>query len=201
MLAQMMAPPIETPVAIVTGSASGIGLAAVKLLVSHGYHVMMADWNYEKCAEESTALGPNTHAMKCDVSSWEDQLHVFEKTFDLWGRVDLVGANAGLPEQIPLLFETSDVPTKPSTLVIDVDLVAVLYSVNLALYYFRKNGGKGGKIIITSSQVGIHPFPTGPIYGAAKAGVRHGILSIISHTRTLTKPLSASTSSVPWLVA
>lgn len=182
----MMAPPSENPVAIVTGSASGIGLAAVKLLLSRGYRVMMADWNYEKCVEESAALGPNTHAMKCDVSSWEGQLQVFEKTFDLWGRVDLVGANAGLPEQVPLLFETSDVPQKPSTIVVDVDLVGVLYSVNLALHYFRKNGGKGGKIVITSSQVGIHAFPTGPIYGAAKAGVRFGTLSTTFCPRMLT---------------
>lgn len=167
----MMAPPIDGPVAIVTGSASGIGLAAVKLLVSRGYRVMMADWNYEKCAEESAALGPCTQAIKCDVSSWESQLQVFEKTVDLWGKVDLVGANAGLPEQVPLLFETSNVPKKPTTVVVDVDLVGVIYSVNLALHYFRKNEDKGGKIIITSSQVGIHAFPTGPIYGAAKAGV------------------------------
>src|SRR5690606_12963484 len=101
----------------------------------------------------------------------------------------------------PLLFETTDVPKKPTTVVVDVDLVGVIYSVNLALHYFRKNGGKGGRIIITSSQVGIHPFPTGPIYGAAKAGVSllHCTWLVRLDTWTiLTTPTSASILSVQW---
>ncbi|CAI4213474.1 unnamed protein product [Parascedosporium putredinis] len=166
-----MATSSDAPVALVTGCATGIGLSAVKLLVSRGYRVLMADWNYEKIAEESVALGSNTFAVRCDVSDWESQVAAFDKAIELWGRVDVVGANAGLPEQVPLLFDTGDVPKKPTTIVVDVDLVGVIYSVNLALHHFRKHGsGRGGRIVITSSQVGIHAFPTGPIYGAAKAG-------------------------------
>lgn len=162
---------VDGPVAIVTGSASGIGLAAAKMLVSRGYHVMMADWNYDLALKESVNIGHFAEAIKCDVSSWESQLAVFEKTIKLWGKIDVVCANAGIPEQVPSLFQTEEIPSKPNTLVIDVDLKAVIYSVNLSLYFLRKNKVPGGHIIITSSQVGIHPFPTGPIYGAAKAGV------------------------------
>lgn len=93
-----MSLPVDAPVAIITGSASGTGLAVVKMLVSRGYGVMMADWNYKKCSQESAPLGPSTAAVKCDVSSWHDQLEVFGKTVELWGEVDLVGANAGIPE-------------------------------------------------------------------------------------------------------
>ncbi|KAI1856384.1 hypothetical protein JX265_011631 [Neoarthrinium moseri] len=166
------------PVAIVTGSASGIGLAAAKFLVGRGYRVMMADWDYDRVVTESAGIGPSTAAIKCDVSSWESQLAAFEKTIELWGRVDVVAANAGIPEQVPLLFETGSTPTKPNTIVVDVDLTGALYSVSLAIYFFRRNEGRGGKIIITSSQVGIHPFPTGPIYGAAKAGTIHLVRSM-----------------------
>lgn len=180
-----MSPSDNAPVAIVTGSASGIGLAAVKFLVSCGYRVMMADWNYEKALQESKLLGSSTAAIKCDVSSWQSQLEAFEKTVALWGRVDLVGANAGIPDQLPSLFETGDKPTKPTTLVVDVDLVGAIYSVHLALYFMRKNERKGGKIIITASQVGIHPYPFGPIYGAAKAGVSTSMLPQ-SYDRSLT---------------
>lgn len=158
-------------VAIVTGAASGIGLAAAEMLLGRGYKVMMADWNYELATKQATRLGPNAVAFKCDVSSWENQLEVFEKTVEEWGKVDVVVANAGIPEQVPMLFETGSTPAKPNTVVVNVDLVGALYSVNLALFFLRKNEGRGGRIIITSSQVGIHPFPTGPIYGAAKAGV------------------------------
>ena len=163
---------LQKPVAIITGAASGIGLAVAGFLVSRHYHVMMADLNYEKCLLESTRLGSNTRAVKCDVSSWESQLEAFEKTFELWGRVDVVGANAGILEGPPMLFQTGDKPHKPSTTVIDVNLKSVIYSINLALYFMRQNAGQAGRIVVTSSQVGIHPFPYGPIYGAAKAGVR-----------------------------
>ena len=165
--------PSQKPVAVITGAASGIGLAVAEFLVSRQYCVMMADLNYEKCLLESTRLGSDRRAAKCDVSSWESQLETFEKTFELWGRVDVVAANAGILEEAPMLFQTGDKPHKPSTTVFDVDLKSAVYSINLALYFMRKNASEGGRIVVTSSQVGIHPFPYGPIYGAAKAGVRY----------------------------
>jgi NAD(P)-dependent dehydrogenase (short-subunit alcohol dehydrogenase family) len=110
--------------------------------------------------------------IKCDIANWDSQLALFETTKKTWGRVDLHVANAGVPEQVPLMTVTSDKPRKPTTLVVDVDFVGVIYGINLALFYMRQNGGRGGKIIVTASQMGIYEFPTGPIYGAAKAAVR-----------------------------
>lgn len=161
-----MAASSDLPVAIVTGAASGIGLNLSKLLVSRGWRVVMAD-----IAKECEGLGPNALFCRCDVLDWESQLNVFETAVKTWGRVDFVAANAGLPEQVPLFTETGDVPKKPSTIVLDVDLKAVVYSTNLALFYMRRNGGRGGKIVVTASQAGIYGLPTGPIYAAAKAGV------------------------------
>lgn len=165
----------DSPVAIITGSASGIGLAVTKLLVSRGWRVMMADWNAELCSRESAALGPATAFLQCDVTSWEDQAAVFKATLARWGRLDLFAANAGVPEQVPLLFEKieGDEPQKPSTLVVDVDYSGAIYGVSLALFYLRRNGGRGGKIVVTASQVGIHAWPYGPVYGGAKAAVSH----------------------------
>ncbi|KIX97753.1 uncharacterized protein Z520_06531 [Fonsecaea multimorphosa CBS 102226] len=173
-----MASTTEKPVAIVTGAASGIGLNLSKLLVSRGWRVVMADVNEKLGKLQSNALGPETLFSKCDVSDWDSQCRTFESAVQKWGRIDFVAANAGLPEQVPLLTITGDSPKKPSTLVLDVDLKAVIYSVNLALFYMRQNGGKGGKIVVTASQAGIYGLPTGPIYAAAKAGCIYLVRSI-----------------------
>lgn len=162
------------PVAIVTGAASGIGLNLSKLLISRGWRVAMADTNEKAGTAESAALGPQALFVRCDVSDWDSQSRMFEITAQKWGRIDFVAVNAGLPEQVPLMTVTGDAPKRPSTLVLDVDLKAVIYSVNLSLFYLRQNRGKGGKIVVTASQAGIYGFPMGPIYAAAKAGVSAG---------------------------
>lgn len=163
----------DSPVAIVTGAASGIGREITKLLLSRGYLVAMVDWNTAQGEEESTKLGPRTIFIQSDVSDWDSISSAFKTTKQKWGRIDLHAANAGIGEPRPLIFETSDgaEPTKPVTKVLNVNLLGAVYGVNLALFYMRRNEKKGGKIIVTASTLGIYPFPAGPLYSASKHGV------------------------------
>lgn len=169
-------------VALVTGAASGIGLASTKYLVSRGFRVAIVDWNESLAEIESQKLAPHTAVFKCDVSSWESQAAVFEAVAKRWGRIDVVHANAGIPDQLPLLQEAASEPKKPNTRAVEVDYYGAIYSVSLALFYLRRNNGKGGKIIVTASQVGVYPFPTGPLYAGAKAAVRTGDAPLVQHS-------------------
>ena len=58
----------NSKVAIITGGASGIGLATAKKLASYGVNVVLADWN-DKVAEIASNIGENALGIKCDVSN------------------------------------------------------------------------------------------------------------------------------------
>lgn len=160
------------PVAIVTGGASGIGLSITKHMVAKGWHVSIADVNETLGEQGAQALGDRVTFIRCDVTSWESQLNLFETTKKRFGRIDFVFANAGVADVPPLLNQPEDTVSKPNMRVIDICLTAAVYTIRLGLFYLRQNSGEGGRIVATASQMGIYPFPTGPLYGAAKAGVR-----------------------------
>ena len=65
----------------------------------------------------------------------------------------------------------SRIPPKPDTSCTDVDYKAVVYGVQLAIHFMRKNATPGGMIVATASIAAIHPHPTYPEYCGAKAAV------------------------------
>ncbi|KAI9837322.1 MAG: hypothetical protein M1819_000396 [Sarea resinae] len=191
--------PTTKPIAVVTGGASGIGLEITKLLLSRGYHVIIADLNSALGQEVSSSL-PNTAFLHCDASSWPSLAAVFKTVFQTYGRIDFVAANAGISEAPPYVYGTrpkegeaaveDEEPLKPNTKVLEVNMIGVVYTVNLAAHYMRRNPvssdhtEKGGKIIVTASAVGIHPMPAAPLYSTAK----HGTVGLV---RSLAPFLSA----------
>ncbi|KAK7206468.1 hypothetical protein BZA70DRAFT_287946 [Myxozyma melibiosi] len=170
------------PVAIVTGAASGIGLALTKHFLEAGWKVTMADMNVEAGTKLAAELGPSAFFKKADVSSWDDQAALFRETFEKFGSIDYVAANAGIDDRQLLyedVYETVDgvqVPVKPNLKTIEVDLNGPIYSLWLAVFYFRRNpAGKKGKVVITASNAGLYPFPTNPQYASCK----HAIVGLV----------------------
>ncbi|KUI53238.1 15-hydroxyprostaglandin dehydrogenase [NAD(+)] [Cytospora mali] len=167
--------------AIVTGGASGIGLAIVEYFASQGHNVAIFDVNIESGIELVSKLAAgNPRAgvifKKCDVSSWKNQAEAFKEVYTEFGGVDIVVANAGISEKggSALASIEDDEPREPNLKVMDVDLTGVIYSVKLAIHYLNKNtltGPSRGSIICTASNAGLYPFPVSPLYAAAKAGV------------------------------
>lgn len=184
---------------IVTGGASGIGLAMVEHFASQGKNVAIFDVNLEVGNQVvSSVAEKNPKAKiqfkKCDVSSWDNQAQAFKDVFHEFGRIDIVMANAGISEQggSALASIEEDEPREPNLKIMDVDLSGVIYSeslifrilasptlicftaVKLAIHYMNKNASTGasrGSIICTASNAGLYPFPVSPLYAAAKAGV------------------------------
>lgn len=112
---------MSSPVAVVTGGSSGIGLALVKHLVSQKWRVVIADLNPPKESIHDTIF------IRTDISSWEQQVTLFKEAY-AWGRrLDFAALNAGLDDQDDIFSSLShDIntpPSKPNTNVFSVNVV------------------------------------------------------------------------------
>jgi 15-hydroxyprostaglandin dehydrogenase (NAD) len=152
---------MSTPVAIVTGAASGIGLGITEHLLSRGYRVVMADMNGVEGEKLSAKLGENTKFIKTDVIIYEQQAKLFKEAFE-WGgkRLDFLAANAGIDDRQSLYElnpqENEDgTPKELNLKTLRVDLDAVFQGIWLFKHYARKNATPGGKVMITSSAAGL----------------------------------------------
>lgn len=165
--------------AIVTGAASGIGLALSKHLISRGWRVVLADVNEECGLAAAKELGHDAIFFKIDVTNWDDNLRLFQRTWEWSGRVDFLAINAGIVDTELIYDHYDGEPTKPDMKTLDVNLTAAVYQTKLFLHYARQNKIPGGKIVMTSSAAGLYRFGVMPLYCAAK----HGVLChlIINH--------------------
>ena len=187
-------------VAIVTGAASGIGLALTKHLTAKGYKVFMADVSPSGASVASSISSTTSSAnaptfIHTDVSSWVSQASLFKRAYTHSYHIAFFAANAGIDDREDL-FSSWDLdaePQVPNTLTIDTDLTAVVYGLKLFIHYARKSAAEKGasstttserksegehKMVITSSMMGLYPMPSNPQYSASK----HGLIGL---TRSL----------------
>lgn len=153
---------MSQPVAIVTGAASGMGLALTKHLLVQDWRVVMADTNASVGIPLAHELGDNALFIQTDVSNYSQQASLFARAFE-WGgnRVDFLAANAGIDDKQSLYANDErldgDGKLKELDLItLKVDLEAVIQGIWLFKHYARQNAEKkGGKIVITSSAAGL----------------------------------------------
>src|SRR5437588_13052637 len=89
----------ENKVALVTGAASGLGLATAKAFAESGASVVLADWNEEaarSAAEKLAAKGHKVLGLRCDVSDDAQVEAMVEQTVATFGRLDAAYNNAGI---------------------------------------------------------------------------------------------------------
>ncbi|KAJ5385552.1 hypothetical protein N7517_003463 [Penicillium concentricum] len=161
-------------VALITGAASGIGLALTKDLVAKGWYVVMADVDEKAGRALSKELGNQVLFQVTDVRSYSQQASLFKTAFE-WGenQLDFFAANAGIADTHFLYSQNEEfdengvlLPLKLDSM--EVNLTAVIQGVWLFKHYARRNKTPGGKIVITSSSAGLYPMPTNPVYTATK---------------------------------
>ncbi|KAH7176356.1 3-beta-hydroxysteroid dehydrogenase [Dactylonectria macrodidyma] len=171
----------SSKVALITGGASGMGLAVAQTLAAKGWTVHILDFNQEAgVAAEQSVAGSKFHQV--DVTSWTSLSVAFDAAFAQAGRLDFVFANAGVVERDNFYDtpESDGIPPEPSQKTLDVNLNSVINQSYLALHYFRRSPhkGEGASLVMTASVGGLYPSQYCPIYSASKAGVIHFMRSI-----------------------
>lgn len=156
-------------VALVTGAASGLGLATAKAFAESGASVVLADWNEKgarSAAEELAAQGHKTLALRCDVADDAEVEAMIKQTVEKFGRLDVAYNNAGIQNE---LAETADQTREDYDRVMGVNLRGVWSCMKFELQQMRKQGS--GVIVNCSSLGGLIGGAERGIYHAAKHGV------------------------------
>jgi len=166
-------------VAIVTGSARGIGRAIALKLAEVGATVVVSDIaDAEPVAEEIRAMKRQSLAIPANVSLSSDVNTLVDAVISNYGRVDILVNNAGIARD-QLLLRMSD---EDWDAVLNVNLKSVFLCTRAVLRHMIKQ--RWGRIINISSIVGIVGNPGQANYAAAKAG-------IIGFTKTLAKEVGS----------
>lgn len=179
--------------AIVTGGASGIGLATVERFVAEGARVLFCDLDpvqgsalsaqigkvaaslHHRRREQggpndghaiAERLGPAAHFMSCDITDAASLAAVFDAAGRLFGGLDILVNNAGIGGG-EISIERCDDALFDRT--IAVNLKGVWQGMKLAFPMLRARGG--GSIVTTSSISALLGMPGQGAYGASKAGV------------------------------
>jgi NAD(P)-dependent dehydrogenase (short-subunit alcohol dehydrogenase family) len=157
---------LEGRVAVVTGGASGIGLATVRRLAAEGAHVVIGD--LDPAAGKTAADEVGGLFISTDVTDPAAVENLFKQAFDTYGSVDIAFNNAGIspPDDASIL----DTGLEAWRKVQEVNLTSVYLCCKAAIPYMQRQGR--GSIINTASFVAVMGAATSQIsYSASKGGV------------------------------
>ena len=159
---------LEGKVAIVTGGASGIGAATVRLFAKEGARVLIADMQDEKGAKLAEELGASAAYRHADVSRDSDVKALVDDAVKRFARLDCMFNNAGL-SGVGGPIETTPVEGFDETM--GVLLRGVFLGMKHAAPIMKQQ--KSGSIISTASVAGLRTGMAPHTYSAAKAAVIH----------------------------
>ena len=168
----------ENKVAVVTGGASGIGLALCELLLSFGAKaVILADLNAEKLKTESTRLETaypgKVVGIQTDVTKQESVVAMIRQAAEFGGgQIHFLFNNAGLGLAKPF-DETTDADWK---FAFEVNFFGALYGIRAVLPIMRAQGG--GHIANTASGIAFVPMAYQSMYSATKAALNGFTLAL-----------------------
>ncbi len=166
----VMAQRLSGKAAIVTGAASGLGLAIAKRLSAEGAAVALADLDEAaalRACGDIEAAGGAAMALRADVSEPGDVTALVARTVDSFGRLDILVSNAGVGGTHAFLDE----PLEHWQKVIAVNLTGVFLCGQAAARVMARQGS--GRIVNIASVSGLRAGSGRTAYGTAKAGVIH----------------------------
>ena len=171
-------PQLDNKVAVVTGSAQGIGKAIAELLARRCAHVVVADINIEKAQVTAQAIANSTGvraiAVQTNVTDSASTQAMIDRTLEEFGRIDILVNNAGTTRD-NLIMRMSDADWD---LVLDINLKGAFNCSKAAVRPMMKQ--RYGRIINISSVSGLAGQAGQTNYSASKAG-------LIGFTKALAK--------------
>ncbi|CRG89989.1 3-hydroxyacyl-CoA dehydrogenase, putative [Talaromyces islandicus] len=169
-------------VVVLTGGAQGVGRSVVEQLHVAGAKVIFGDVD-DNLAQQviSSLTTTNTtgkvHFVHCDISSYPDQLSLFQTAYNYYQRIDIVIANAAVSLSrdpfAPASLTDEAILTAPTMAEVDINLKGVLYTARLGYHYLRKNSESEhrGDLVLVSSIAGFKECEGLVSYTASKHGV------------------------------
>ncbi|MBW4518582.1 MAG: SDR family oxidoreductase [Scytolyngbya sp. HA4215-MV1] len=155
---------LDRKIALVTGGTSGIGLATAKRFVAEGAHVFITGRRQSELDAAVDEIGKNVTGVQSDVSNLTDLDRLFATIEQEQGHLDVVFANAGVGEIVPLGSITEEHFDK----LFNINVKGLLFTVQKALPLLPE----GSSIILNASIVSIKGTPAFSVYSATKAAVR-----------------------------
>ncbi|MDO7884978.1 glucose 1-dehydrogenase [Hymenobacter cheonanensis] len=163
-------------VALITGGTAGIGLATAQRFVAEGAFVFITGRRQAELDVAVQTLGSQAFGIQGDVSSLADLDRAVATIKEQKGRLDVLFANAGIAEFLPIDAVTEDHYDRQ----FDINVKGIVFTVQKALPLLPD----GAAIVVMSSVVGSKGFGGDSIYSATKAAIR-------SLARTWTTDLKA----------
>jgi 3-oxoacyl-[acyl-carrier protein] reductase len=175
---------LDDKVAIVTGSARGIGRATAELLAEHGANVVINDLDADAAEQTASEIAGETAVFAGDLTKGDTPERLVATAIDAWGRLDILVNNAGYTMDAPVHRLSDDAWAR----MLDIHVTAPFKICRAAAPHLRepakleREEGREvfRKIVNVSSTSGVFGNPGQANYAAGKAGVQ-GL------TRTLAK--------------
>ncbi|HEY6761733.1 MAG TPA: SDR family oxidoreductase [Baekduia sp.] len=150
---------------LITGASSGIGAATARAAVAEGFRVVLGARSLDKLQALAGELGGEDHAVavRCDVTEWGENEAIVASALELFGRLDVVFANAGFGARRGWLEET---PEFWKSMVL-TNVLGAAYTVRAAIPALKASRGH---VLLTGSVAGRRALP-GSLYSATKWAV------------------------------
>ena len=163
----------ENRVAIVTGSARGIGRGIALQLAEDGYDITVADLETQREAAEQTvadirATGRNAFFRPTDVSDRDAVFGMVDDTVAELGGFDVLVNNAGICQVVPI----SQITTEQLERIYHINVFGVIYGIQAAAAKFQELGKTHGRIINASSVGGFQGAAVLSAYASTKFAIR-----------------------------
>jgi len=150
---------------VVTGGASGIGMAIAKRFINEDANVVIFDWNQE-ALKKTLSNNPKLKGGVCtDVSNPNDIIRAFKKVDKIIGGIDVLISNAGISVRKPFL----EIEYTEWSKVIRVNLDGMFLCAKEAIKRMKRQ--HAGVVLFTASTNGLEGHPLYADYNASKAGV------------------------------
>jgi NAD(P)-dependent dehydrogenase (short-subunit alcohol dehydrogenase family) len=150
---------VKGKVAVVTGGASGIGLALSTRFAQEGAQVVLSDYRQEAAEREAARIG--ALAVAADVGKEEDVANLVATTVERFGRIDLFVSNAGIA--IDGGLETTNEQWQK---IIGVNLMSEVFAAKHAVPHMLEQGG--GYLLNVASAAGLLVIPDTVSYTVTK---------------------------------